>query len=80
MASISLTKGERLRLRPGVLDAVKIREWEFERREKGKLLLRYRPKNYTLEVEPEEIDWETYRGVKNRMDSAPGRNCPARKR
>ncbi len=63
MASKSLIKGERVRLRPGVLNSVKIRDWEFEKREKGKILLRYRPKNYTLEVEPDEIEWETIHGM-----------------
>ncbi len=76
MASKSLTKGERVRLRPGVLDSVKIREWEFERREKDKFLLRYRPKNYTLEVAPDEIERETIHGVK--QDAPSSIPCAAR--
>jgi hypothetical protein len=81
MGSKCLTKGDRVQLRAGVLNSVKIREWEFDRQEKGRILLRYTPKNYTLEVEPDEIDWEVYKASTIRMDPAPHhRNCTAEKR
>jgi hypothetical protein len=58
----SVTEGEKLRLKKGRLPHVKVREWEFKAIEKGKaILLAHRGKGYSLEVKPEDIDWESYR-------------------
>jgi hypothetical protein len=55
----SVTEGEKLRLKEGRLPHVKIREWEFKAVEKGKvILLAHKSKGYSLEVNPEDIDWE----------------------
>jgi hypothetical protein len=58
----SVTEGEKLRLKEGRLPHVKIREWEFKAIEKGRaILLTHGAKGYSLEVKPEDIDWESYR-------------------
>ncbi len=53
--------GEKVKLRQDVLEFVDIREWEFCGVCKGIIRLMDKEKGYTLEVKPEEIDWEESR-------------------
>ena len=62
----SLKEGDQVRLRDDALVHVKIREWEFHKAEKGKILLIERRRNYTLEVSSEDIDWQVYKNSKAR--------------
>jgi hypothetical protein len=68
----SLAAGDPIRLKTGALPHVKIRIWEFKGIEGGKILLYHKAKNYTLEVDRDEIDWEEYRRTKG-FDK---RRCP----
>jgi hypothetical protein len=56
-------------------------DWDFDRREKGNIILRYTPKSYTREAEPDEVDRESPKGVIGRADPACNcRNCTEEKR
>ena len=55
--------GARIQLKNGVLNDVKVREWEFSGVEKGKLILQRR-EGFTLVAKLEDIDWESPRSAK----------------
>ena len=58
----SITPGERVRLRDGVLKRIQTREWIFSRVEKdGIILILVEGGDFGLEVKGEDIDWEAYR-------------------
>ncbi len=68
----SLSPGDSIRLKTGTLPHVKIRTWEFKGFEENKIVLFHKAKNYTLEAEGNEIDWEEYR----RSKGFEKRRCP----
>ncbi len=55
----AIAPGTRVQLKNGVFRDVKIRQWEFSRVEKGKIVL-YRREGLILEVRLADIDWERH--------------------
>jgi len=61
----SITPGERLRLRDGVLEDVQPRQWIFIRIESNKnILLMDESGGFGWSARIKDIDWETYRTTK----------------
>ena len=48
--------GTSVRLKSGSWPSVRIREWEIQEMEAGKILLFHRIKRYPLEVNPDDIE------------------------
>jgi hypothetical protein len=58
----SITLGERVWLRDGVLKQIQTREWIFNREEKdGTILILLKGCDFGLDVKADDIDWEAYR-------------------
>ena len=58
----SITPGERVWLRDGVLKQIQTREWIFSRVEKdGTILIVLKGGDFGLDVKADDIDWEAYR-------------------
>ena len=53
----AICPGVKVRLRPDVLIHVEIREWEFQKVEKGLVFLLDRKKGRTLRVNLDDIEW-----------------------
>lgn len=53
----AICPGVKVRLRQGVLIYVEIREWEFQKVEKGLIFLLDRKKGHTLKVNLDDIEW-----------------------
>ena len=54
----AIIPGAKVKLREDVLEYVSIRERAFCGINKGIILLKHKEKDYTLEVNPEDIDWK----------------------
>ncbi|MGA2315366.1 MAG: hypothetical protein ABSG71_03175 [Thermodesulfobacteriota bacterium] len=58
----SITPGEQVWLRDGVLKQIQTREWIFSRVEKdGTILIVLKGGDFGLDVKADDIDWEAYR-------------------
>jgi hypothetical protein len=58
----SVSRGEKLCLRDGVYQQVKLREWKFAGLEGGdRILLAYEGYGYLWEAKIDDIDWDEYR-------------------
>jgi hypothetical protein len=55
-----LKRGDRIRLRDGVLTHVKTREWIFDQKENDSFVVIHETLSYGLTVKPSEIDWEEF--------------------
>lgn len=53
----AICPGAKVRLRQDVLIYVEIREWEFQKVEKGLVFLLDRKKGHTLRVNLDDIEW-----------------------
>jgi hypothetical protein len=61
----SITPGERVWLRDGVLKQIQTREWIFSRVKKdGTILIVLKDGDFGLDVKADDIDWEAYRKSK----------------
>jgi hypothetical protein len=61
----SITPGEQLWLKDGVLKQIQIREWLFSRVKKdGTILIVLKGGDFGLGVKADDIDWEAYRKSK----------------
>lgn len=61
-----LKPGQPVRLREGALRFIRVRNWTFKEIDlDGAIWLDHKPKAYLLQVNEEDIDWETYEKERN---------------